>query len=91
MAVGGWVCLLAPLVGFLAILLAGTRITRRQAGLISTRLGLRRLRGRGLCVRRRRSAASPDDRVELTTAWTWFKAGDFEVGPRAPRSTRSRS
>ena len=36
MAVGGWVCLLAPLVGFLAILLAGTRITRRQAGLIST-------------------------------------------------------
>ena len=36
MAVGGWVCLLAPLVGFLAILLAGRHITRRQAGLIST-------------------------------------------------------
>ena len=26
MAVGGWVCLLAPLVGFPSILLAGTRI-----------------------------------------------------------------
>ena len=36
MVVGGWVCLLAPLAGFLAILLAGTRITRRQAGLVST-------------------------------------------------------
>src|SRR6185436_4314390 len=22
----------------------------------------------------------PDDRTELTTAWTWFKAGEFEVG-----------
>jgi NADH:ubiquinone oxidoreductase subunit 5 (subunit L)/multisubunit Na+/H+ antiporter MnhA subunit len=33
---GAWVCLLAPLAGFLAILLAGTRITRRQAGIVST-------------------------------------------------------
>ena len=36
MVVGGWVCLLAPLAGFLAILLLGTRITRRQAGFLST-------------------------------------------------------
>ena len=36
MAFGGWLCLLAPLAGFLAILLAGTRITRRQAGILST-------------------------------------------------------
>ena len=33
---GAWVCLLAPLAGFLAILLAGTRINRRQAGIVST-------------------------------------------------------
>ena len=33
---GGWVCLLAPLAGFLLILLPGTRITRRQAGIVST-------------------------------------------------------
>ena len=36
MVTGAWVCLLAPLAGFLAILLGGMRITRRQAGLIST-------------------------------------------------------
>ncbi len=35
-AYGAWVCLLAPLAGFLAILLAGDRITRRQAGILST-------------------------------------------------------
>jgi hypothetical protein len=34
MAFGGWLCLLAPLAGFLAILLAGTRITRSQAGIL---------------------------------------------------------
>ena len=33
---GAWVCLLAPLAGFLAITLAGNRITRRQAGNLST-------------------------------------------------------
>ena len=27
-----------------------------------------------------RSAASPDDRAELSTAWTWLEAGEFEVG-----------
>jgi hypothetical protein len=36
MAVGGWICLIAPLVGFLAIMFAGEQITRRQAGIIST-------------------------------------------------------
>ena len=36
MVFGGWLCLLAPLAGFLAILLAGTRITRVQAGVLST-------------------------------------------------------
>ena len=33
---GSWVCLLAPLAGFLAITLVGTRITRGQAGELST-------------------------------------------------------
>ena len=27
-----------------------------------------------------RGGATPDDRVELTTAWTWLKAGEFEAG-----------
>ena len=25
-------------------------------------------------------AHSPDDRTELTTAWTWLEAGQFQVG-----------
>ena len=79
MAVGGWVCLLAPLVGFLAILLAGTRITRRQAGLISTVSVFVGFAG-AVYAFVDSLGRTPDDRVELTTAWTWFKAGDFVVG-----------
>ena len=36
MTTGGWICLLAPLAGALLITLAGTRISRRLAGWIST-------------------------------------------------------
>ena len=78
MAVGGWVCLLAPLVGFLAILLAGTHITRRQAGLISTLSVFVGFAG-AVVAFVDSLGRDPDDRVELTTAWTWFKAGDFVV------------
>jgi NADH-quinone oxidoreductase subunit L len=79
MAVGGWVCLLAPLVGFLAILLAGTRITRRQAGLISTVSVFVGFAG-AVVAFVDSLGRSPDERVELTTAWTWLEAGDFKVG-----------
>ena len=79
MAVGGWICLLAPLIGFLAIVLAGTRITRRQAGLISTGSVFVGFVG-AVYAFIEALGRDPDDRVELTTAWTWFKAGDFEVG-----------
>ena len=79
MAVGGWICLLAPLAGFLAILLAGTRITRRQAGLISTGSVFVGFAG-AVVAFVDALGRDPDDRVELTTAWTWLEAGDFEVG-----------
>ncbi|HEX3290807.1 MAG TPA: NADH-quinone oxidoreductase subunit L [Gaiella sp.] len=76
---GGWVCLISPLVGFLAIMLAGTRITRRQAGIISTVSVFVGFAGAVVAFidawRR-----SPDDRTELTTAWTWLQAGQFKVG-----------
>ena len=76
---GGWVCLLAPLAGFLVILLAGPRITRRQAGIISTASVFVGFAGAVVALvdawRR-----SPDDRTELTTAWTWLEAGQFQVG-----------
>ena len=76
---GGWVCLLAPLAGFLVILLAGPRITRRRAGIISTTSVFVGFAGAVVALvdawRR-----SPDDRTELTTAWTWLQAGQFKVG-----------
>ncbi len=79
MVVGGWLCLLAPLAGFLAIVLAGTRITRRQAGLISTLSVFVGFAG-AVAAFVDSLGREPDDRVELTTAWTWLKAGEFEVG-----------
>ena len=79
MAAGGWVCLLAPLAGFLAILLLGTRITRRQAGFLSTAsvfVGF----GGAVVAFFDAWGRSPDDRTELTSAWTWLQAGQFNVG-----------
>ncbi len=79
MIYGSWVCLLAPLAGFLAILLAGTRITRRHAGILSTAsvfVGF----GGALYAFFDAWGREPEERVELTTAWTWLKAGEFEAG-----------
>jgi NADH-quinone oxidoreductase subunit L len=75
---GAWVCLAAPLAGFLAILLAGTRITRRQAGVISTASVFVGFAGAVVAFIDAWSR-SADDRTELTAAWTWYKAGDFVV------------
>jgi NADH-quinone oxidoreductase subunit L len=79
MVTGAWVCLLAPLVGFLAIVLAGTRITRRHAGLISTASVFVGFAG-AVAAFVDALGRSPDDRTELSTAWTWLQAGQFDVG-----------
>ncbi len=79
MIFGGWLCLLAPLAGFLTILLAGTRITRRQAGVLSTGSVFVGFAG-ALIAFVDSLGRSADDRVELTTAWTWLRAGQFEAG-----------
>ena len=76
---GGWVCLLAPLAGFLVILLAGPRITRRQAGIISTASVFVGFAG-AVAALVDAWTRSADDRTELTTAWTWLEAGQFQVG-----------
>jgi NADH-quinone oxidoreductase subunit L len=79
MVTGSWVCLVAPLLGFLAILLAGTRITRRQAGVISTASVFVGFAGAVVALVDA-WGRDAEERVELTTAWTWLKAGEFEVG-----------
>jgi NADH-quinone oxidoreductase subunit L len=79
MTYGAWTCLLAPLAGALAITLAGTRITRRVAGWISTLTTFVAFGGAlvafvGLWAR------DHGDREELSTAYTWLAAGDLEIG-----------
>src|SRR6187401_1280120 len=78
MAFGGWLCLLAPLAGFLAILLAGTRITRRQAGILSTASVFVGFAGAVIAFVDA-LGRTPENRAELTTSWTWLTAGDFRV------------
>ena len=75
---GSWVCLLAPLVGFGAILLAGTRITRAQAGVLSTLSVFVGFAG-AVVAFVAALGRNPDDRAVTTTAWTWLSAGDFKV------------
>jgi NADH-quinone oxidoreductase subunit L len=79
MVFGAWLCLLAPLGGALAITLAGRLITRRIAGYISTLTTFLAFGGAliaffGLWGR------DAEEREELSTAYTWLGAGDFEVG-----------
>jgi NADH-quinone oxidoreductase subunit L len=79
MIAGGWICLLAPLAGALAITLAGHRISRRTAGWISTLTTFAAFGG-ALIALLGLWAADPDDRERVSTAYTWLAAGDFEVG-----------
>jgi NADH-quinone oxidoreductase subunit L len=79
MTYGAWTCLLSPLAGALAITLAGGRISRRTAGWISTLTTFTAFGGAlvaffGLWAREH------GDREEVSTAYTWLAAGDFEVG-----------
>jgi NADH-quinone oxidoreductase subunit L len=73
-----WVCLASPIAGALLITLAGTRISRRAAGYISTLsvavsfvasvVAFFALHGR-----------DEENRVVVSGAWTWLAAGDFRV------------
>jgi NADH-quinone oxidoreductase subunit L len=74
-----WVCLLSPLAAALAITLLGTRITRRAAGYIST-LSTFVSFGAALVAFFALLARDAEAREAETTAWTWLKAGDFEIG-----------
>jgi NADH-quinone oxidoreductase subunit L len=78
-AVGGWICLLAPLAGAILITLAGGRISRRTAGWIST-LSTFVAFGGALTAFFTTWSEDAVDREHLSTAYTWLAAGDFEVG-----------
>jgi NADH-quinone oxidoreductase subunit L len=78
-AVGGWICLLSPLAGALAITLAGTSISRRAAGWVSTLSVLAAFAG-ALVSFFSMWGAHEAERSELSTAYTWLSGGSFDVG-----------
>ncbi|MEP7223963.1 MAG: NADH-quinone oxidoreductase subunit L [Actinomycetota bacterium] len=79
MIAGAWVCLFAPLAGALAITLAGQRISRRTAGWVSTLTTFAAFGG-ALVAFVGLWATDSAEREQLSTAYTWLAAGDFEVG-----------
>ena len=78
MVVGAWVCLLSPLVGALAITLAGTRISRKTAAWISTLTTFVAFGG-ALVAFIGLWADGHGDREIVSTAYTWLESGDFQV------------
>jgi NADH-quinone oxidoreductase subunit L len=79
MIAGAWLCLLAPLAGALALTLAGTSIPRRAAGFVATGSVFVAFAG-ALVSFVAMWARDEEERSQLSTAYTWLGAGDFEVG-----------
>jgi NADH-quinone oxidoreductase subunit L len=75
---GAWLCLFAPLGGTLAITLAGTRISRRAAGWLSTVSVFIAFAGAVWAFFGLRSHGS--EHGVSSTAWTWLQSGNFKVG-----------
>jgi NADH-quinone oxidoreductase subunit L len=78
MIAGAWVCLVSPLAGAVAITLAGGRISRSAAAWISVLTTFLAFGG-ALVAFIGLWAADPADREQVSTAYTWLAAGDFEV------------
>ena len=76
---GGWICLLAPLAGALAVTLAGTSVSRRAAGVVATVSVAVAFAGAAIAFVSM-WAADKADRSELSTAFTWLSGGSFQVG-----------
>ena len=79
MTAAAWVCLFSPLAAAVLITLGGTRIPRRIAGYLATAsvavafvaavVDFFAVLGR-----------SDSDQQQISTAWTWLEAGNFNVG-----------
>jgi NADH-quinone oxidoreductase subunit L len=78
MIAGAWVFLVSPLAGAVAITLAGGRISRSAAAWISVLTTFLAFGG-ALVAFIGLWAADPADREQVSAAYTWLAAGDFEV------------
>ena len=76
---GAWICLIAPLAGAVAITIAGTRISRRTAGWLSTASVAIAFGGAVWSFFGLRATGS-DTGGNFWTTWTWLQSGSFKVG-----------
>jgi NADH-quinone oxidoreductase subunit L len=79
MITAGWLCLLAPLAGALAITFTGNLLSRRAAGIVSTTsvfVGF----GGAVAAFVAMVGRSGANRSELSTPYTWLSAGTFHAG-----------
>jgi NADH-quinone oxidoreductase subunit L len=74
-----WICLFTPLAAVALITLGGNAFSRRAAGIISTGSVALSFTAAVVCFSTMLTR-SPDNRREVSTAWTWLSAGNFRVG-----------
>ena len=79
MIAGAWLCLLAPLAGALAISLLGGSISRQTAAWLST-LSVFTAFGGAVAAFIGLLSRGAEEREQVTTAWTWLTAGNFDAG-----------
>jgi NADH-quinone oxidoreductase subunit L len=79
MIAAAWICLLAPAAAVLAITLSGTRIPRRAAGWIATSATSVSFVA-AVVVFAKLLGESPDQRLHLSTPYTWLGADDLHFG-----------
>jgi len=75
---GSWLCLLAPLVGTILILLGGSWIPRIVAAWVATTSVFVAFGGAVWAFFSLRNQTGHHG--EITTAWTWLQSGSFKVG-----------
>jgi NADH-quinone oxidoreductase subunit L len=74
-----WTCLLLPLASTVVITLGGTRISRRLAGYISTLTTMGAFAAAVVAFVQLLDK-DPENRIHLTTSWTWLSAGKYTFG-----------
>src|SRR5581483_4731525 len=79
MRIAAWICLLLPLASTVGITLAGTRISRRFAGYLSTVTTMGAFAA-AVFDFVALSHGQADDRQHVTTSWTWLSAGPYHFG-----------
>jgi NADH-quinone oxidoreductase subunit L len=79
MTAASWICLLLPLASAFAITFAGTLISRRVAGYISTVTTMGAFAA-AVVAFVDMAGKSTSHRGAVTTSWTWLSAGPYTIG-----------